>query len=515
MKKCCEQALVLALGFAFSTLLWANEPKDSKEKACVARNGILYNPWEIFDPKYACYVPKPESGKGVACPRVTDLCGHHALIKLANYDAKDRQDLLYSPHRGIWGGLYGSTDPAFKKPPGQNTSDAFLLARSFYERRFNAENKNYGDFLRGRLLEIDATTAGNDTEGGAYGLISHYVTTDNTDLGTLNNYLVDMDAKALSEYNGNLDRRDFLPSDEKLNGMLPGGIVRRSLLSPSGGAIAFIDSKSRRGDIQCQVFGFSPDNPLYEKYRCKFNEPELAKSEKNATDMKVAEEIFTNGGEKNIVIKTTATFDEISQSFGDDLLRRYQWQPHPTRSMLVNESVQYIHDWLVNAPRSVNAWEMNIYHYKDETNRMFCVSSFDSTPSPGFPYGRITTKYVTSMGDTKDCLYGPYVNMLDYLRNNAGNPNYFGFTPQQKAEVLISSNRANLWLLSTAAPIGTSDRFYRWQTLGSEPTYNMSDPVRYLSYPYVAYQIITGDRMEGVRQALAAGMYWNSTTAAP
>jgi hypothetical protein len=226
----------------------------------------------------------------------------------------------------------------------------------------------------------------------------------------------------------------------------------------------------------------------------------------------------TFGGQKNIVVKTSGTFDEIKSVFTLSAMRRVLWQPHPGQSNTVQETVQYIHDWLVNVPKSINAWEMNIYFEDDEPNKLFCVTDYIGPSQSGseYPYGRIDTRYVSSMQDTSGCAYGPYQNMLDYLRVNTGNPQYFGFTQEQKdANNLISGNRANLWLLTTAAPVGTSDRYYRWQMLGSDPTYNMSDPVRYFSYPYVMYQILNGDRMEAVRQALELELFpnWGGPTA--
>lgn len=187
-------------------------------------------------------------------------------------------------------------------------------------------------------------------------------------------------------------------------------------------------------------------------------------------------------------------------------MKRYMWQPHPKGSGGVGSYVQYIHEWLVTVPRSIQAWEMNIYYTDDATNRPFCVTRYTG-PDAKFPLGHVEIKPVQSVHDKVGCAYGPYYNMLDYVRQNTGNPKYFGFPPALLKEGPISGNRANLWLLDTSSAAGTSDREYRWQMLGSEPTYNMSDAVRYLSYPYVAYQILNADRLDVVQQVIGGRMY--------
>ncbi|PCI53787.1 MAG: hypothetical protein COB36_11745 [Alphaproteobacteria bacterium] len=494
------QAVLLVLA---SPSAWADD------KACTAANGVKYNPWEIFDSNYACYQASSNFSSS-SCPAVGTVCSNHALMKLADYESEDYQDLLFTPHRGLWGSTYGSLDPTYdsaSEVPGQNTIAAFNLVKSFTDNYpKNKEGKNYGAFLRGKIIEIDATSFGDDVSTAA-GIISHYLTTDNTDTGSINQYLVDMTSDDINSA-GDLEKRDFSSSTTKLSEMLTANVTSEAFVDsgdPNNGLIALIDTKSRRGDLQCQVFDIESTNSSYGTYNCKYNEDPDKTTVKNDTDLLVANEIYDAGGDKNLVIKTSASYQEITNTFSADEITKFMWQPHPAET--IEKYVQYIHDWLVNVPRSVAAWEMNIYYEGDQTNQMFCVTGYNSAASDDFPYGQITVQNVSSMNDDTGCLNGPYINMLDYLRVNTGNPDYFGFTKEQKAEVLISGNRANLWIISTSASIGTSDRYYRWQALGGDPEYNMSDPVRYLSYPYVAYQIFTSDRMEAVRQAIESGLF--------
>ncbi len=482
---------------------------ETSAGSCRAPNDVWYNPEEIFDPAYtACF---PTQGE---CPPEGSVCENHALVKLANYNSPDGQDLIYSPHRGLWGQTYGSLDPEFEEAPGQNTDDAIRLISSFATKyRRNAQGRDYGKFLRGQIVELDMTTNGDDVQSVPGVIVDHYVTTANTVQGTLNDYLVKLDDRALGQNRNKLDRRDFSASPMMLSQTPVAKVTREAIVrEPGVGLIAFHDIKARRGDIQCQVFKIGPQDPAYRKYNCRFNESGISTEQELQAQILSVRAMREAGGQQHIVMKTTATYDEMVGAFmrfGDltaeqakSEMRLYMWQPHPKGKGGVEAYVQYVHDWLVNIPRSVEAWETNIYFTEDETNRSFCVTAYDADVKP---YGKISTKY-TSQGD-EGCIYGPYVNFLDYIRQNTGNPDYFGFTEIQKKQRLISGNRANLWLLDTSAAIGTSDRMYRWQMLGSEKTYNMSDIVKYLSYPYVSYQIINADRLDVVYQAINKGMY--------
>lgn len=504
MKRLFTSAVAIASALSLPFLATA------ETKACRAPNGVQYNPEEIFDPAYSMCYPTHRG----ECPLEGSVCENHALVKLANYDSPDGQDLIYSPHRGLWGQLYGSLDPEYTVAPGQNTDDAFRLITSFatkYSR--NAQGRDYGAFLRGQIVELDMTTNGDDVQTTPGILVDHYVTTANTIQGTLNDYLVTLDDQALGKDRSLLHRRDFSASTMTLSETPVGSVTQSAIVRQQGfGLIAFHDIKSRRGDIQCQVFKIDPNDANYSKYNCRFNEPALAAEQELRAQILSVRAMREAGGGIHIVMKTTATYDDMLNAFmrigkqtreqADFEMRRYMWQPHPKGKGGVQSYVQYIHDWLVNVPRSVEAWETNIYFAEDETNRAFCVQSYDPDVKP---YGKITTKYVS--GGSDGCIHGPYVNLLDYIRQNTGNPDYFGFSEEQKQQRLISGNRANLWLLDTSAAVGTSDRMYRWQMLGSERTYNMSDIVRYLSYPYVSYQIINADRLDVVYQAIEKGMY--------
>ena len=69
---------------------------ETSAGSCRAPNDVWYNPEEIFDPAYtACF---PTQGE---CPPEGSVCENHALVKLANYNSPDGQDLIYSPHRGL------------------------------------------------------------------------------------------------------------------------------------------------------------------------------------------------------------------------------------------------------------------------------------------------------------------------------------------------------------------------------------------------------------------------------
>ena len=301
--------------------------------------------------------------------------------------------------------------------------------------------------------------------------MDHYVTTANTVQGTLNDYLVKLDDRALGQNRNKLDRRDFSASPMMLSQTPVAKVTREAIVrEPGVGLIAFHDIKARRGDIQCQVFKIGPQDPAYRKYNCRFNESGISTEQELQAQILSVRAMREAGGQQHIVMKTTATYDEMVGAF------------------------MRFGDLTAEQAKS----EMR----EDETNRSFCVTAYDADVKP---YGKISTKY-TSQGD-EGCIYGPYVNFLDYIRQNTGNPDYFGFTEIQKKQRLISGNRANLWLLDTSAAIGPSDRMYRWQMLGSEKTYNMSDIVKYLSYPYVSYQIINADRLDVVYQAINKGMY--------
>lgn len=477
-------------------------------------SAIRFNPAEIFDRNHGCY---PKDG---GCPAEGSVCMNHAIIKMADYNAPSGQDLIYSPHRGLWGQNYGSTDPDFvgKPAPGQNTNDAFKLIWSFTDDpryRHNVQGRDYGSFLRGQLVELDMTTTGDDirVQEQPNVIVDHYLTTDNTSGGTLNEYLTLISDAMLANWPGTMQRRDFTASPMKMKDTPVAKVTKDVIVQPGGrGLVTFHDIKARRGDMQCQVFGLTPKSPLYDRYNCGFNDPQKSTEQELRAQVLSARAMASAGGSTHVVIKTTATYDDMVQAFmrygklGRDQakaeMRRYMWQPHPTGD--IQAYVQYMHDWLVNGARSVEAWEFNIRFADDKTNQRFCVTSYDPR---SWPYGKITTRTLPAKDDGQDCQFGPYVNMLDYIRLNMGNPDYFGFTEAQKKERLISGNRANLWLLDTAAPIGTSDRYYRWQMLGSERTYNMSDIVRYLSYPYVTYQIINADRLDVVHQAIEKGLY--------
>lgn len=494
---------------------------NAQEKACKAENGVLYNPQKLFDPEYECYPAQPTD-----CPDAGTVCANHALVKLANYEGdgktpNDYQDLIYSPHRGLWGQAYGSVDPAFKTPPAQNTNQAFDLVTSFVTRHpVNFDDVNYGAFLRGRLVELDITVSGDDVPGRAQDvLVDHYVTTANTVQGDLNTYLASMSRQAIAASNAKLENRDFSASPMALSETPVASVTRKAIVDsadPRFGLIAYHDIKTRRGDIQCQTSMIAKGTPQYERYHCQFNEPDVAEQEQFNAQIRSADEMYSAKGGKNVVIKTTATFSEmlasimiyyrVSHEGGLEIMKRYMWQPHPKGAGGAGAYVQYIHEWLVSVPRSVQAWEMNIYYTEDATNLPFCVTRYTG-PGQEHPLGHVETKRVRSVTDKAGCRYGPYYNMLDYLRQNTGNPKYFGFPPEVLAEGPISGNRANLWLLDTASAAGTSDREYRWQILGSDAKYNMSDPIRYLAYPYVAYQILNADRLDTVKQAIDGGMY--------
>ena len=503
---------------------------QAQDKACKAENGVAYNPQKIFDPENVCYPPRPDD-----CPAPKSVCANHALLKLANYEGEgkteqDYQDLIYSPHRGLWGQTYGSTDPKFQEPAGQNTNDAFGLIKSFSRLGKNAEGVDYGAFLRGRIVELDITVSGGDVPRGPSDhpqrvLVDHYITTDNTVEGDINTYLSALGDKEIAAANMRLEKRDFSPSPMKLAETQIDQVTKASIIDPARpelDLIAYHDIKTRRGAIQCDTSSLRADTPNYEKYHCKFSyDKSLIAQEQIKAEIRSADEMYEAGGRKNIVIKTTASYPEMLAGFGDyygkdealKKMKRYMWQPHPKGAVGKPEAqigayVQYIHEWLVSVPRSVEAWEMNIYHARDTTNLPFCVVAYDP-PNPQFPLGHVRIRQVDSIHDRDGCVFGPYENMLDYLRRNTGNPKYFGFSKAMLAEGPISGNRANLWLLDTASAAGTSDREYRWQIQGSDPTYNMSDAIRYLSYPYVAYQILNADRLDVVHQVMTKGMYQN------
>lgn len=506
-------SLGLALLAAFSLQPYTALAGDGM--VCVAENGVEYDPAEIFDPAFECYRRTREE-----CPPQNSICANHALVKLGDYDALSHQDLLYSAHRGLWGQTYGAS--GYATPPGQNTIDAFRLIHWFNWNRENIQGRDYGDFLRGRLVELDMTTNGDTSQAAPGVVVDHYVTTANTARGDLNTYLVDVTDAELGRLSSHmLENRDFSASGMALS-QTPVATVTEAAIreyhdvdfeNVRTGLIAFHDIKARRGDIQCQVFELTPSDPAFDRHRCRFSAPDVAAALQFEAEVRSAEAMSAALGAVNTVVKTTATFDQMVAAYQRVLdlprdaaiarMRTVMWQPHP-KGPRIEGHVQYVHDWLRNIPRSVAAWETNIFFLEDETNRAFCIASY--RPDEG-AYGRITTRYVSSMSDTADCIHGPYMNILDYFRQETGNAAYFGFTEAERSQKLISGNRANLWLLETASAIGTADREYRWQMLGSDPTYNMSDIIRYLSYPYVAYQILNADRLDVVYQAITGGMY--------
>lgn len=291
----------------------------AQDKACRAENGVRYSPQKIFDPEYECYPQLPTE-----CPEPASVCANHALVKLANYDGEgkapnDYQDLIYSPHRGLWGQAYGSVDAAFKTPPAQNTNDAFALVTSFATQHpVNFDDVNYGAFLRGRLVELDITVSGGNGRGTEQDvLVDHYVTTANTVQGNLNHYLASMSREAVARSTANLEKRDFSSSRMTL-GETPVRFVTREAIvdrqNPQFGLIAYHDIKTRRGDIQCQTSNLKPGTPEYERHHCKFNEPATADHEQIIAQIRSAEEMYNAGGGKNVVVKTTARYAEMLSS---------------------------------------------------------------------------------------------------------------------------------------------------------------------------------------------------------
>lgn len=509
-------ALVSMLsGPAVSAALLMTATAATAGPVCQTPNGMIYDGSNLFDEAHACWVAPSDP-----CPPPNSVCANIALTKLANYQSKTQWDLLFSPHRGLWGSTYGTREPAIKKPPGQNTLEAFRLAKSFTDTAhpayaINTEGRNYGEFLRGRLIEVDVTTYGDDVMPQPLPIVDHYLTTDNTVLGSLNDSTVDMTSAQFFGFDGFLERRDFSNSESLLRDM-PVEAVTRSVImdaDPRFGAIAFLDVKARRGKMQCQTANLQAGTPEYEKYKCKYNEPSEAFNQSMIALRLAADAMYKAGGTRNVVLKAPATYDQAVEYFGHTNIGKYMWQPHYVGRKDVGLLVQYIHDWLYNVPKSVIAWEMNIYWDGDYTNQSFCVTDFIPADhsKPQYPYGQVVVKMVDQR--TADCKYGFYVNMLYYVAVNTGNPDYFGFTPQQREQRLISGNRANMWLLDTAAAIGTSDREYRWQMLGSERTYDMSDALKLLNYPYAAYQILTGDRLGDVYQVWAKDHYPHLTLA--
>lgn len=491
----------------------ATAPAALAATTCTTSNGMVYQPSNLFDPAHACYAP-PEG----ECPPPNSVCANLALTKLANYDSKNQWDLLFSPHRGLWGSTYGADD--FAQPPGQNTVAAFNLAKSFTDpahpgNTINKEGRNYGLFLRGRLIEVDVTTFGDDVMAQPVAIVNHYLTTDNTVSGSINDYTVDMTSAQFDAFDGYLERRDFSNSDSALKTMRVGEVTRVAIMDrdPAYGAIAFLDVKARRGKLQCQTSAIQPGTPDYDTYKCKYNEPAEAFNQSMIALRLAAEAMYDAGGTRNVALKASATYDQAVLHFGRGNIGKYMWQPHYTGKKDVGLLVQYIHDWLYNAPKSVIAWEMNIYWAGDYTNQPFCVTDFiPAGPNlKDYPYGQVVVKSISE--PTSACKYGFYINMLHYVAVNTGNPKYFGFTDKQKTEHLISGNRANTWLLDTAAAIGTSDREYRWQMLGSEQTYDMSDAVKSLNYPFAAYQIVTGDRLGDAYQVWKKDFYLHASFA--
>lgn len=489
----------------------ASAPAALAAAACTTTNGMGYEPSELFDPKHACYAP-PES----ECPPPNSVCDNLALTKLANYKSQNQWDLLFSPHRGLWGSTYGvkARGSTFDLPPGQNTYEAFALAKAFTDPEHpeygtNKEGRDYGQFLRGRLVEVDVTTFGDDVTSTPIAIVDHYLTTDNTVSGSINDYTVDMTSNQFETFTGRLERRDFSDSNSALRAMRVGDVTRAAIMDkdPAYGSIAFLDVKARRGKIQCQTSAIQPGTPDYDTYKCKYNDPAEAFNQSMIALKLAAEAMYDAGGTRNVALKASATYDQAVQYFGRGNIGKYMWQPHYTGKKDFGLLVQYIHEWLYNAPKSVIAWEMNIYWAEDYTNQPFCVTEFiPAGPNvKEYPYGQVVVKSMST--PTSACKYGFYVNMLHYVAVNTGNPKYFGFTAQQKAQHLISGNRANTWLLDTAAAIGTSDREYRWQMLGSERTYDMSDAVKSLNYPFAAYQIVTGDRLGDLYQVWKKDFY--------
>lgn len=487
---------------------------------CETPNGMFYDGSNLFDPAHACYVAPHD-----LCPPPNSACANMALAKLANYKSQTQWDLLFAPHRGLWGSTYATKDTAISKPPGQNTGDAFKLAKSFTDTKdnpyepppfgINKQGRNYGQFLRGRLIEVDVTTYGDDVLPQPLPIVDHYLTTDNTVLGSINDYTVDLTAQQFHSFDGYLERRDFSNSESLLRDMSVEAVTRAVIVDkdPRFGAIAFLDVKARRGKIQCQTYNLQPGTPEYEEYKCKYGERSEQFNQSMIALKLAAEAMYDAGGTRNIVLKTPSTYDQTVHYFGIDNIGKYMWQPHFTGAKQVGLLVQYIHDWLYNAPKSVLAWEMNIYWDGDYTNQSFCVTDFiPAGHSPAdYPYGQVVVKLAKQQ--TPECKYGFYINMLHYVAANTGNPDYFGFTPEQKQQHLISGNRANMWLLDTASAAGTSDREYRWQMLGSERTYDMSDAMKSLNYPYAAYQILTGDRLGDAYQVWVNDLYPHITLA--
>ena len=511
----------------------AQEPADN-DKPCFTYKGdaeeVAYNPQYIFSRAHACY-----PGAANECPAKGSLCAHHARVKLGNYDTTRYQDVLYSPHRGIWGSTYGSKDPAFTLPPAQNTIEALNLVTS-YATEFpkNVDGDDYGAMLSERLVEIDITNYGDLTKDDNGVILSHYVTSANTNIGSLNQYLVNMTSDDIAAYKGYMERRDFSPSKELLSELTLDNVTRQAIMDADApdetGNIVFLDIKIFTGKIPCQNGSIHPgmDNYdiIYARNGCAYGEEEKKATQKNRTDLQSAQEIYNAGGKKNIVIKTASWYSDVvaaAEEFYDvdeqdavQQMKKFLWQPHPSTktptkdpSYKIQQKVQYIHDWLVNVPKAVEAWEISMISDMDSNTMRFCVTEYIPPDSSGedYPYGQVVTRLVGSMKDNAGCLNGPYQNILDYIRVNTGNPNYFGFTDTQKSQNLYSGNRANMWILTTASPVGTSDRFYRWQMLGMEPTYYRADPVYMLNIPYAAYAIWTADRLDAMYQAVEKGIF--------
>lgn len=495
-----NRAFLLGLGLL---TLWPHAPAGAADEACIAENGVAYSVAEIFPPRHAC-----ASAYANSCPKLGSICANIALFKLANYQSETYQDLLFTPHRGTWGSTFGSKDPGHNTAPAQNTIAAVDLATSFATAySVNKEGKNYKSVLRGRGQELDVTTIGNNTSDGPMAIMNHYMTTADTVTGTLYDYLMNWSWARFDSFDGKIENRDFSESNYTLRGSSL-AFVTDDYIDP--GVLAFLDVKAIRGTINCQTENLQPGTPAYEANNCKYNTKPYSTQIDLATQRLAAETVYTSGGEENVVIKSHATYDEARQAFGDTL-EAYMWQPHVQKSMGPEKAVQYIHDWLVNAPRSVIAWEMNIYAPGDPTtDTPFCVTEYipPGSAPPEYPYGQVKVEVnPSSPAMCMEVAGGVMENMLDYLRHNTGNPDYFGFDQKMRSQGLYSGNRANLWLMETIAPAGTADRYYRWQMLGSDETYTLADPVKTVHYPYAAYAILTGDRMESVRQILEKKLY--------
>lgn len=512
--------------------IWSTASLADPELMCTTQNGMTYNPAKAFHPNHPCY----PSGSSATCPERGSVCDNIALVKFANPNTSDNQDLLYSPHRGVWGSTYATTDPSITQPPAENTPQALDLATAFATNYpTNKEGKNYSAIMRARNVELDITTYGNNaTTPGEPGtaFLSHYLTLGDTVNGTLNTYLVDLTEAQLKAVTNKVLRRDLLPGLTTLGQHTFSQVVPESVVDKTNsafGLLTFFDIKARQGKLQCQTeYITSSQTTAYNTYDCKYSDPNamdpddptmtVGQRAKANTDINAALQFKSLNAQKNVVIKTNFTYAQVVNNFkiytknfknaGEPT--DYLWQVHPSRTMTVQQSVQYIHDWMANIPRSVITWEMLVYEPNSPTNLRFCVTNYSATATQQNPYGTVTVAMETDADFPLSCKYGPYQNLFDYVSREMGNPDYFGYTQAQKQNGVVSSNRANNWALTPMSVAGTADRYPRWQYLGSDSNYQLSDQVFQLSVPTLAKQMVTGDRMETVRQIVAAKAYQKS-----